>query len=139
MFRMKIDFFTKADEINKTLMPAIYGIEIGRIDNDKTELIYIGQSFVPISRCGKHLNNIQYKKPNYLGFTDDILCDENLRIVFTIIENIPYEDFNTKKNGREIELIKQLSPALQNGISDRVYSDEKVRILKLKEAINKLN
>ena len=77
-------------------------------------------------RCGAHLFELK-KKPEYLGFNDKTINNENISLKFKLLESV--SDMADRKH-REKELIQEKNPILQSGISDRMKSvEEKVQAL----------
>ena len=114
---INVEFFK--DNITNSIGAGIYGIYIKLKDEEKDEenLLYIGESVFVAVRCSTHLYEIA-KGNGYLGFTKDKLENNNITLVFKLLES----DINIKKDrkDKEIELIKELKPLMQSGISDRV-------------------
>ena len=114
----KVEFFK--DSFIDAIEAGIYGIFIkkGNIE----ELLYIGESVFVLTRCTTHLYEIK-KGEGYLGFSSKDLGDKEIELVFKLLESNS-DSFTRKHN--EKELIKQLQPIQQSGVSDRVRSVDKM-------------
>lgn len=114
----KVEFFK--DSFIDAIEAGIYGIFIkkGNIE----ELLYIGESVFVLTRCTTHLYEIK-KGEGYLGFSSKDLGDKEIELVFKLLESNS-DSFTRKHN--EKELIKQLKPIQQSGVSDRVKSVDKM-------------
>lgn len=96
------------------------------MNNGKEEILYIGESVFVLVRCGAHLFELK-KKPEYFGFNDKTINNENISLKFKLLEAV--SDMSDRKH-REKELIQEKKPILQSGISDRMKSvEEKVQAL----------
>jgi len=120
--KTKVKFFE--ERFTDAIEPGIYGIY-----KDGEDLLYIGESVCPLIRCATHLYEIN-KGIGYLGFKKEILENEDITIVFRLLENISDKAI---RNSKEKVMIKQEHPRMQSEISDRVKSvDEMVNeMLKL--------
>lgn len=118
--KIKIDFFNK--NIIDAIGAGIYQVSI--MNNGKEEVLYIGESV--LVRCGAHLFELK-KTPEYFGFNDETINNENIILKFELLEAI--SNMADRKH-REKELIQKKKPILQSGISDRMKSvEEKVQAL----------
>ena len=116
--KIKIDFFSK--NIIDAIGSGIYQVSI--MNNGKEEVLYVGESVFVLVRCGAHL-----KTPEYFGFNDETINNENIILKFELLEAIC--NMADRKH-REKELIQKKKPILQSGISDRMKSvEEKVQAL----------
>jgi len=122
MLLIKIDFFN--ENIIDAIGAGIYQVSI--MNNGKEEVLYIGESVFVLVRCGAHLFELQ-KTPEYFGFNDETINNENIILKFELLEAI--SNMADRKH-REKELIQKKKPILQSGISDRMKSvEEKVQAL----------
>lgn len=120
MMKIKIDFFNK--NIIGAIGAGIYQVSI--MNNGKEEVLYIGESV--LVRCGSHLFELK-KTPEYFGFNDETINNENIILKFELLEAI--SNMADRKH-KEKELIQKKKPILQSGISDRMKSvEEKVQAL----------
>ena len=119
---IKIDFFN--ENIIDAISAGIYQASV--MNNGKEEILYIGESVFVLVRCGAHLFELK-KKPEYFGFNDKTINNENISLKFKLLESV--SDMADRKH-REKELIQEKNPILQSGISDRMKSvEEKVQAL----------
>lgn len=119
----EVEFFK--DSFIDAIEAGIYGIFIKKGNNE--ELLYIGESVYVSKRCTEHLYEIK-KGEGYLGFSDKKLSEEKFELVFKLLKSNS-NSFARKHD--EKELIKQLKPILQSGVSDKVKSkDEMIEELK---------
>lgn len=109
---INIEFFKK--DLIQAIDSGIYQISIHK--NNKSEVLYIGESVFVLVRCASHLYKLK-KDPIYLGFTEDIITDSNITLKFELLEKI--EDSKLRKK-REVELIKNKNPLSQSGIKDNL-------------------
>ncbi|MBC5636281.1 hypothetical protein H8S33_05495 [Ornithinibacillus sp. BX22] len=111
-----IEFF------QRDLIPAIgAGIyEISVCKNDKSKILYIGESVFVLVRCASHLYELN-KDPKYFGFNEDTIRDSSVKLRFRLLEKVNERDLRKK---REKELIKEKAPLTQSGISDYQKSVE---------------
>lgn len=120
--KIKIDFFS--ENIIDAMGAGIYQVSI--MSNGKEEVLYIGESVFVLVRCGAHLFELK-KNPEYFGFKDETINNENTILKFELLEAI--SNMADRKH-REKELIQKKKPILQSGISDRMKSvEEKVQAL----------
>lgn len=108
---IKIEFFK--DDLIQAIGAGIYQISICK--NNKSAILYIGESVFMLVRCANHLFNFN-KDPNYFGFTNEEIEDSNIVLKFTLLEQIS-DSLERKK--REKHLINEYKPLSQSGISDR--------------------
>lgn len=108
---IKVEFFQ--DDLIKAIGAGIYEISINQ--NNKSEVLYIGESVFVLVRCASHLYELK-KKPEYFGFTDKTIDNPGITLKFCLIEK---NDDSASRKKRELELIKARKPLSQNGISDR--------------------
>ncbi len=113
---LEVEFFK--DSFIDAIEAGIYGIFIKKGNTE--ELLYIGESVHVLKRCTEHLYDIK-KGVGYLGFSGKDLGDEKLELVFKLLEL--NSDSSARKHN-EKELINQLNPILQSGVSDRVKPDD---------------
>lgn len=113
-----IDFFSS--NIIEAIDAGVYKITV-EYDN-RSKPLYIGESVFVLVRCAMHLFQLK-KNPNYFGFTNDNINNENITLKFEIIEKI--ENLSKRKHC-EIELIKSTIESegiiCQSGIRDRMKS-----------------
>lgn len=120
--RIKIDFFN--EKMIDAIGAGIYQVSVKH--NGMDEVLYIGESVFVLVRCGAHLFELK-NKPEYFGFNDDSINNEDIALKFELLENI---DDKKKRKHREKELIKEKNPIMQSGISDRMKTvEEKVQAL----------
>lgn len=120
--KIKIDFFS--EKMIDAIGAGIYQVSVKYNGMDK--VLYIGESVFVLVRCGAHLFELK-NKPEYFGFNDDSINNENIILKFELFENI---DDKKKRKHREKELIKEKNPIMQSGISDRMKTvEEKVQAL----------
>lgn len=124
---INIEFFK--EDLNQAIGSGIYQISIYK--DNKSKILYIGESKTVLKRCGEHLYTLN-ENPVYFGFTEDILKDSNITLKFELLEKIDDTIFRRK---REVELIKNKSPLSQSGIKDRL-KDSEDRILAIREFLN---
>lgn len=125
-----IEFFK--EDLNQAIGSGIYQISIYK--DNKSRILYIGESETVLKRCGEHLYKLNKlnESPGYFGFTEDILKDSNITLKFELLEKIDDAIFRKK---RELELIKNENPLSQSGIKDYVKNLED-RIVALREFLN---
>lgn len=122
MMKIKIDFFN--ENIIDAISAGIYQVSV--INNEREEILYIGESAVVLVRCGVHLFELN-NKPEYFGFNNDTINNENIILKFKLLEAVSAV---ADRKHREKELIQEKGPILQSGISDRMKSaEEKVKAL----------
>ncbi len=124
---IKVKFFE--DKFVEAIGAGIYEIYV-KIDS-KEELLYIGESVFVLVRCATHLYEIA-KGKGYLGFTKEMIENNNITLVFKLLT---IEPDTTKRKTKEKEIIKAKQPVMQSGISDRVKSIEGM-ISELKDFLN---
>lgn len=113
---LKVMFFD--DRLVDAIGAGIYEIYLKK--DNKEELLYVGESVFVLVRCATHLYEIK-KGKGYLGFTNEIIDNKNITLVFKLLE---VESDKQKRKSREKDIIKQKCPKLQSGISDRVKTIE---------------
>ncbi len=123
--KIKIDFFS--DNFIDAIGAGIYKISIIN-EKNKTVPLYIGESVFVLVRCATHLYELR-KNPNYFGFTDETIENENLTLKFEFIEKICEKQ---ERKSREKEIIKMHENLIcQNGISDKMKAiEQKIESLK---------
>lgn len=127
--KISIDFFK--NNFIDAIGAGVYEIEIV-YGNKETESVYIGESVFVLVRCAAHLYELK-KNPQYFGFTEKTIDDENITLRFNLLE-LPADKNRDKKADRkafEVGQIKVKNPTSQSGRSD--YQKE------LEERINALN
>ncbi|TGX98821.1 hypothetical protein E5357_07610 [Hominisplanchenecus murintestinalis] len=90
---MKIKFFEKNGVIDeKAIMAGVYQFKIGLVgdEEDNYLLLYIGESYSMIQRCGFHLYNI-FQNPTYFGLSHKHLTNDKLQLIVEIYESISFE------------------------------------------------
>jgi len=117
-----IDFFK--NDLIQAIGAGIYEISIYK--NNKSTVLYIGESVFVLVRCASHLYELK-KNPEYFGFTKDTIEDSSITLKFRLIKK---EDDRTLRKKIEKELIKENKPLSQSGISDHQKSVEE-KILSL--------
>ena len=114
--KVKVKFFD--ENLIDAIGTGIYEIYVKSKNEEK--LFYIGESVFVLVRCATHLYEIA-KGKGYLGFTEEKLDDENITLIFKLVDT---ESDKIERKKKEKELIKQKRPIMQSGISDRVKSIE---------------
>lgn len=123
----KVKFFE--DDFIDAIGAGIYGIYVQT--NGREELLYIGESVFVLVRCATHLYEIA-KGNGYLGFTKERIENNNIVLVFKLLDSEPAQK---KRKEKEKEFIIIKHPQMQSGISDRVKSVENM----INELTNILN
>lgn len=113
---IKIEFFQ--EDLIKAIGAGVYEISVHK--NDKSKILYIGESVFVLVRCASHLYQLS-KKPEYFGFTEETISDSSVTLKFRLLEKIDNKGLRKK---REKELIKDNKPLSQSGISDYQKSIE---------------
>ena len=113
---IKVHFFE--DRLVNAVGAGVYEI-YAKIDN-KEELLYVGESVFVLVRCATHLYEIS-KGNGYLGFTEEMVKNDNITLIFKLYDNITIKSERVKI---ENELISTKKPKMQSGIKDRVKSIE---------------
>ncbi len=87
---MKISLFETADgqDLN-CIQSGVYKFLIGPADCDPKSYLtlYVGESYSMLSRCGDHIYSL-YQDPSYMGLTQSMLDDTNLRLIVKVHENV---------------------------------------------------
>lgn len=122
-----IDFFKK--DLIKAIGAGVYEVSVQK--NDKSKILYIGESVFVLVRCASHLYELN-NNPEYFGFTEETIKDSSITLKFSLVEKIDKKDLRKK---REIELIKEKEPLSQSGIKDYQKSIED-KILSLTSFLN---
>ncbi|HEM6509187.1 hypothetical protein E8L09_01870 [Streptococcus suis] len=120
---LQVQFFQ--NDVIKAIKGGVYQISLQKVGGER-RVLYIGESFSMLIRCAQHLYQLR-KYPEYLGMTTEILRDQNLILMFEILE---LEEAMGVRRNKEKEYIKKCTPLLQSGLSDRMLS-----IPKKKEAV----
>ncbi|HEM3570015.1 TPA: hypothetical protein U1B89_002040 [Streptococcus suis] len=110
---LQVQFFQ--NDVIKAIKGGVYQISLQKVDGER-RVLYIGESFSMLIRCAQHLYQLR-KYPEYLGMTTEILRDQNLILMFEILE---LEEAMGVRRKREKEYIKKYRPLLQSGLSDRM-------------------
>ncbi len=108
---IKIEFFQ--EDLIQAIGAGIYEISI--YQNNKSEVLYIGESVFVLVRCASHLYELK-RKPEYFGFTDKTIDDPSITLKFKLIGK---DSNNGLRKKREMEFIKVRKPLSQSGIRDR--------------------
>ena len=108
---IQVEFFQ--DDLIQAIGAGIYEISIDH--NNKSDVLYIGESVFVLVRCASHLYELK-SKPEYFGFTDKTIDDSGITLKFKLIEKNSNSGLRKK---REMELIKERKPLSQSGIRDR--------------------
>ena len=98
----KVEFFQ--NDLVQAIGAGIYEISINH--NNKSEVLYIGESVFVLVRCASHLYELK-KKPEYFGFTDKTINDPSITLKFRLIEENG-KIVSRKKS--EKEFIKKRTP-----------------------------
>jgi len=119
---IKVEFFQ--DDLIQAIGTGIYEVSINQ--NNKSEVLYIGESVFVLVRCASHLYELK-KTPEYFGFTPTTINNPDITLKFSLIEN---NNGNASRKKREKELIKERKPLCQNEISDRMKNvEDKIKAL----------
>ncbi|MGU7934354.1 hypothetical protein ACS6X6_05775 [Streptococcus suis] len=79
---LQVQFFQ--NDVIKAIKGGVYQISLQKVDGER-RVLYIGESFSMLIRCAQHLYQLR-KYPEYLGMTTEILRDQNLILMFEILE-----------------------------------------------------
>ncbi|HEL1616856.1 TPA: hypothetical protein VB846_000568 [Streptococcus suis] len=110
---LQVQFFQ--NDVIKAIKGGVYQISLQKDDGER-RVLYIGESFSMLIRCAQHL--YQHRKyPEYLGMTTETLRNQNLILMFEILE---LEEAMGIRRKKEKEYIKKYRPLLQSGLSDRM-------------------
>ncbi|HEM4261471.1 TPA: hypothetical protein U2C31_001946 [Streptococcus suis] len=112
---LQVQFFQ--NDVIKAIKGGVYQISLQKVGGER-RVLYIGESFSMLIRCAQHLYQLR-KYPEYLGMTTEILRDQNLILMFEILE---LEEAMGVRRNKEKEYIKKCTPLLQSGLSDRMLS-----------------
>ncbi|MCO8240834.1 hypothetical protein NKE68_02575 [Streptococcus suis] len=112
---LQVQFFQ--NDVIKAIKGGVYQISLQKVGGER-RVLYIGESFSMLIRCAQHLYQLR-KYPEYLGMTTEILRDQNLILMFEILE---LEEAMGARRNKEKEYIKKCTPLLQSGLSDRMLS-----------------
>ena len=127
---MKIQFFETEKGFDKRAVKGgIYQIELKDTKGQRIPL-YIGESVWITERCGNHLYAL-YNDPRYFGLTSDDLDNDNLTLVFSVLDEVTEKKSVLgigKYKDIELKYIKDNNPLTQLDTSDRQIRniDEKV-------------
>ncbi|HEL1592495.1 hypothetical protein [Streptococcus suis] len=110
---LQVQFFQ--NDVIKAIKEGVYQISLQKVDSERC-VLYIGESFSMLIRCAQHLYRLR-KYPEYLGMTTETLRDQNLILMFEILE---LEEAMGIRRKKEKEYIKKYRPLLQSGLSDRM-------------------
>lgn len=110
---IKVKFFE--NEFVEAIGAGIYGVSVQTSTKSK-ELLYVGESVFVLVRCATHLYEL-LKGNVYLGFTKEMIESNDITLVFELLIS---ESDKKKRKAREKQLIKDMHPRMQSGISDRV-------------------
>ncbi|HEL2473814.1 hypothetical protein [Streptococcus suis] len=110
---LQVQFFQ--NDVIKAIKGGVYQISLQKDDGER-RVLYIGESFSMLIRCAQHLYQLR-KYPEYLGMTTETLRDQNLILMFEILE---LEEAMGIRRKKEKEYIKKYRPLLQSGLSDRM-------------------
>lgn len=113
---IKVKFFE--DKFLEAIGAGIYGIYVK--NDEREELLYIGESEFVLVRCATHLYEIR-KGNGYLGFDNNLINNNRVTLIFRLLFT---ETDKAKRKQKEKELVKSENPIMQSGISDRVKSIE---------------
>lgn len=121
---MKIEIELFKENLIEAIGAGIYKITAKH--NNKDKILYIGESVFVLVRCATHLFELK-REPRYLGFDEVSIEKEDITLKFELIQSC-----SSKKERKTLEkqLIKELHPIMQSGISDRMKPiDEKIEAL----------
>ncbi|MDG4508970.1 hypothetical protein ACTGZS_09315 [Streptococcus suis] len=110
---LQVQFFQ--NDVIKAIKGGVYQISLQKDDGER-RVLYIGESFSMLIRCAQHLYQLR-KYPEYLGMTTETLRNQNLILMFEILE---LEEAMGIRRKKEKEYIKKYRPLLQSGLSDRM-------------------
>ncbi|HEL1968918.1 TPA: hypothetical protein TYI23_001068 [Streptococcus suis] len=110
---LQVQFFQ--NDVIKAIKEGVYQISLQKVDGERC-VLYIDESFSMLIRCAQHLYQLR-KYPEYLGMTTETLRDQNLILMFEILE---LEEAMGIRRKKEKEYIKKYRPLLQSGLSDRM-------------------
>ncbi|MEG3297206.1 hypothetical protein [Streptococcus suis] len=110
---LQVQFFQ--NDVIKAIEGGVYQISLQKVDGER-RVLYIGESFSMLIRCAQHLYQLR-KYPEYLGMTTETLRNQNLILMFEILE---LEEAMGIRRKKEKEYIKKYRPLLQSGLSDRM-------------------
>ncbi|WP_099832307.1 hypothetical protein [Streptococcus suis] len=110
---LQVQFFQ--NDVIKAIKGGVYQISLQKVDDERC-VLYIGESFSMLIRCAQHLYQLR-KYPEYLGMTTETLRDQNLILMFEILE---LEEAMGIRRKKEKEYIKKYRPLLQSGLIDRM-------------------
>ncbi len=136
---MKIQFFeTNEGFDNRAIKGGVYQIELKGV-NGKAIPLYIGESVWITERCGQHLYAL-YNDPRYFGLTDDDLNNDNLTLVFSVLDEL--KDNKSilgvdKYKDMELEYIRNSNPVTQLNTSDRQIRDISEKVTKVQNEMKR--
>ncbi|MDG4501686.1 hypothetical protein [Streptococcus suis] len=110
---LQVQFFQ--NDVIKAIKGGVYQISLQKDDGER-RVLYIGESFSMLIRCAQHLYQLR-KYPEYFGMTTETLRNQNLILMFEILE---LEEAMGIRRKKEKEYIKKYRPLLQSGLSDRM-------------------
>lgn len=86
------------DSFKKDLIKAlgVGGYEVSVQKNDKSKILYMGESVFVLVRCASHLYELN-KNPKYFGFTEEIIKDSSITLKFRLLEKIYKKDLRKKE------------------------------------------
>lgn len=126
MLNIKVKFFEGS--IIEALEGGIYQINM-QVKNDQSEekekVLYIGQSYCRLIRGATHLYKL-CRKPEYFGFTDEMLQDNKITLKFSCLDfptNMKMVNQGDRRRA-ETKYVKTNHPLLQNGWGDRIRKDK---------------
>lgn len=125
---MRIKFFEGKDGFMdyRAVKPGVYIVKLAKKSSKKKPInLYIGESYSMAQRCGRHLYETIIANPGYFGLTQEIIVDNDIELIFEVLECVD-KVWPTDK-ARNIELkdiernkIKDKNPIIQYSSSDRV-------------------
>lgn len=128
---MRIKFFEGKDGFmdERAVKPGVYIVKLAKRNSKKKPInLYIGESYSMAQRCGRHLYETIIVNPKYFGLTEKLLKDDELELIFEVLECVDKEwptdkDRNIELKGIEKKQIKDIGPIIQYSTSDRVLSN----------------
>lgn len=107
---IKIDFFQ--NDFIQAIGAGVYEISIQK--DNKSSVLYIGESVFVLVRCASHLYELK-KNPEYFGFTHETITDPSITLRFRLLKQL---DNKGERKKEELNLIKKIQPLTQRGVND---------------------
>ncbi|HEL1657055.1 TPA: hypothetical protein TXN45_000823 [Streptococcus suis] len=103
---LQVQFFQ--NDVIKAIKGGVYQISLQKDDGER-RVLYIGESFSMLIRCAQHLYQLR-KYPEYLGMTTETLRDQNLILMFEILELEEAMGIKRKKEKKKRSTLKSIGP-----------------------------